>query len=192
MPTDLTKINLPEGFTFAGGRQVVSTDGERGCFLAVKLPCDLSEQGQEEIRDILDRVDLLLTSEVIRAAPNFQENREEMLRKLRALFGTYDIRSQEIPNGYSNHPYYTLTRPWVKVTTKFGDIIVGWRKRVIQISWEGSDLAVNGHQLFADVDDTKDLYLVHAYTWEDATERIHRLMKAGEEGQVKQAPKKVF
>lgn len=60
---------------------------------------------------------------------------------------------EEVPNEYGDGPYYQF-RPWLKVHTPRGPIVVGWRKRVINIDWSQTVVRINGATLFPKEDTT--------------------------------------
>jgi hypothetical protein len=67
--------------------------------------------------------------------------------------------------------------PWYKVTTRKGVITLGWRKRVIEISWEPS---VNNEadELFPGEDVTKIGRTIHAWGYDKAKQYISRLLSS--------------
>lgn len=78
-----------------------------------------------------------------------------------------------VPNRYGSEDY---NGPWFVVRTeKLGRVTVGWRRRVLQISWEhGPD----GCKIFAKDGVTHDGRLVHAWGISHATEYLLRLLSA--------------
>ena len=91
------------------------------------------------------------------------------------LFGSETIYVEEIPNGYCNR-YCCKHLPWFVVTTKVGRITIGWRKRVINIDWEGSAITKKANELFPQEDVTKGDKLIHAWGYEKAKEYIGVLL----------------
>lgn len=81
----------------------------------------------------------------------------------------------ELPNGYWPDAYVELRRenPWWLVMTDLGAIKIGWRKRVISISW--SDTALRKEITSDDV--TKDSALVHAWSVVKALEYLTALRR---------------
>jgi len=76
-----------------------------------------------------------------------------------------------IPNEYDG----CRSDPWFIVETTQGPIRIGWRKRVISISWEGSALQHDGRKIFEKEDVTTDKALVHAWGTEKAVEYLRVL-----------------
>lgn len=75
------------------------------------------------------------------------------------------------PNSY--HPNATESWPWARLTTPWGDIVFGWRKRVITIHLEFDGL--NLETLFSQEDVTKGEHLIHAWGKEKAIEYLTRI-----------------
>jgi hypothetical protein len=63
--------------------------------------------------------------------------------------------------------------------TKVGPITIGWRKRVISISWKNTDVKQTANQLFPNKDTTKEGHLIHAWGYDKAKEYINRLLMLG-------------
>lgn len=97
------------------------------------------------------------------------------LDKFRALFLLAYIpiiREYELPNGYwPEHDDYLKIRaenPWLLVITEIGPIKLGWRKRVISISWEDCEV----RSIVTEDDVTKSETGVHAYSYLKALEYL--------------------
>lgn len=80
-----------------------------------------------------------------------------------------------IPNEYHSGLY---DNPWFIVETKYGPLRIGWRKRVISISWEAFTVNVNGSDLFRDEKVTKAHNYIHAWGKDKAFEYLQKLSKA--------------
>jgi hypothetical protein len=70
--------------------------------------------------------------------------------QVKAIFLLANMEIQELqsrPNGYwPDHPDYDESRkrdPWWLVKTEFGEIEIGWRKRVINIDWSRTPLRLD-------------------------------------------------
>lgn len=103
------------------------------------------------------------------------------LDQFKALFllaGIPVTNTHELPNGYwPDNVYYGEIRgrhPWYLVVTPYGLIKIGWRKRVLQISWTDTPARL----LVTEDDVTKDPDLVHAWTTEKALEYLTALRKS--------------
>lgn len=78
--------------------------------------------------------------------------------------------------------------PWFEASTPIGTILIGWRKRVINIDWGGCfpDRLITGYNkrhdsflhLFDDEDVTKGAYHIHAWGTEKAIEYLNRMLVA--------------
>lgn len=65
--------------------------------------------------------------------------------------------------------------PWWLVLTTAGPVVIGWRKRVISINWEGT--TVRG-KMTADDQTTSELDYCHAWTYAKAVEYLSTLQSA--------------
>lgn len=102
------------------------------------------------------------------------------VEKFKALFmlaGFTVKNTHELTNRYwpDNDHYAELRRnnPWLLVLTTDGPIVIGWRKRVISISWHDCD--VRGYVTEDEV--TKDEEMVHAYSYVKALEYLTELRR---------------
>lgn len=71
--------------------------------------------------------------------------------------------------------------PWAILETSFGEIRIGWRKRVIHIDWDRAPgLAnVSGNDVVADSNTTHGATMVHCWGIEKAEVALHRLYELG-------------
>jgi len=114
-------------------------------------------------------------TETMRLDPEVQKSKEEENTKLMACFPLIErIFAEEIPNGYCSR-WCCSMRPWYRVTTTKGIITLGWRKRVIAISWE-SRVNDTADELFPDQNTTKFDHSIHAWGYPEAKAYISRLL----------------
>ena len=66
---------------------------------------------------------------------------------------------------------------WYNVQTYVGNFKIGWRKRVIEITWPDHPADVNLLELFKNVDDTKDEESIHAWTYPQAADYLDRVRR---------------
>jgi len=69
--------------------------------------------------------------------------------------------------------------PWVRVKTPWGGIVMGWRKRVINLTW--SDTKCDVGDAFEAEDVTKGPHMIHAWSVDKAIEyltTLHELLTA--------------
>ena len=78
-----------------------------------------------------------------------------------------------IPNEYYRDS--TFFGPWFIVETDLGPLRIGYRKRVINIDWTGTQVNHNGDILFKDQDVTTGRTMVHAWGREKAVEYLRKL-----------------
>jgi hypothetical protein len=81
----------------------------------------------------------------------------------------------EIPNEYHGGSCDTCA-PWFIARLSFGDIKIGWRKRVIQIDW--SDTGRDLSDLFTEENVTKAGNYIHAWGSEKAVDYLKRIAGA--------------
>lgn len=112
---------------------------------------------------------------------NRKKLNEEEIKKFKECFekaGYTDFEMFPIPNEYCHDiENCTLCANWFKVNTKWGNIKIGWRKRVILIDWSECKKKPNGHKLFDDENVTVDDTYVHAWGWEKCVEYLEKLRK---------------
>jgi hypothetical protein len=87
---------------------------------------------------------------------------------------------EELPNGYCSQACCKHL-PWFRVMTRVGPVVVGWRKRVINIDWTESLLKWSGKELFPEEDVTRsDMWAptryIHAWGLDKAHAYINRML----------------
>lgn len=98
----------------------------------------------------------------------------ERFRKVFEAAGFDNVKLTATTNRYSQGDH---DAPWYNVDTGNGKILIGWRKRVINIDW--SKMKVKGAaELFQDEEVTKNPSSIHAWGWDKATEYLSRLRSA--------------
>ena len=99
---------------------------------------------------------------------------EDETKAIFLLAGIPIINIYEIKNGYwPDHPDYDEIRrqnPWWLVLTEYGMIKIGWRKRVIEISWH--DVDAKFYFVVTEDDVWKNEKHVHAYSYSKAVEYL--------------------
>ncbi len=88
--------------------------------------------------------------------------------------GVGAVYMESLPNGYCKDPC-CLNRPWFRVTSSIGHIVIGWRKRVLSIDWKDSTVKATGEALFPGEDVTRWETGIHAWGAEKAAEYVRRL-----------------
>lgn len=138
--------------------------GHLGIKILVSMVRSLTDVDKRVLRQAVAQVQEVLEAETIRLDPSTAENRAEERAAIVGLFDGVAIYVEEIPNGYCSQ-YCCLQKPWFVVTTKRGRIQLGWRKRVIQINWAGSDIESRAEELFTGEDVTKGDKMIHAWSY---------------------------
>jgi hypothetical protein len=88
--------------------------------------------------------------------------------------GVTAIYMEALPNGYCSRPC-CLNKPWFRVTSPIGHIVIGRRKHVWSIDWKDSLIKATGRELFPTEDVTRLDTEVHAWGNEAASRYIRRL-----------------
>lgn len=116
---------------------------------------------------------------------------EAELRGYRGIYsdaGVEAIYVEAVPNGYCKDPC-CLNRPWARITSRIGHVLIGCRKRVISIDWKDTVLAgKTGLELFPGEDTTRGATFIHAWGAAKASEYILRLHLAVEPKLDKESP----
>jgi hypothetical protein len=85
----------------------------------------------------------------------------------------------ELPNGYwpkgLDYDEIRLSSPWWRLDTKLGPIVIGWRKRVLEINWIGTP--IRGHMTGPD-DVTSITTYCHAWDYGHALIYLTNLRRA--------------
>jgi hypothetical protein len=136
---------------------------------------ELSEDDTWAIRRVGDQVMKIIHTAMVKADPEAKRHGEEETRDLLACFGDVKITHVELPNGYCSQPCCVL-KPWLKVATYKGTIVIGWRKRVISIDWTESNIKEKAQELFPDEDVTKSDNSIHAWGYEKAKAYLGKLL----------------
>lgn len=162
------------------------THGPWGCEINIHFPEGTSHEPTPEQREAVEKAHELIhdayMTERIRNNAVAQEVALENQNTLLSLFHRHTFVAKPIPNGYC--PKYCCRHlPWFEVQVADDcpgfegmlkdTITLGWRKRVISISWvEGS----SAFQLFPKEDVTKSDRMIHAWTLEKAQEYINLIL----------------
>ena len=134
---------------------------------------ELNDADKRAARKAAEALVTAIELETARLDPKAAERKIEERKELLALFDGKDIFAEEIPNGYCSQPCCSQ-KPWYIVTTRWGRITLGWRKRVIEIKWDES-VGPIANELFPNEDVTKIDHLIHAWSLEKAQEYIQKL-----------------
>jgi len=108
---------------------------------------------------------------------NEKDKRAEYVEELKKLFidaGFTTIYVKVVDNQYSSSSYY-YSSPWIEVTTQKGVILLGWRKRVINIDWSMSDIDIDGTKIFTNEKTTVGEKYIHAWGYKKAVEYLSKL-----------------
>lgn len=102
--------------------------------------------------------------------------RDEVVGVYRAA-GVEAVYVEELPNGYCSEPC-CINRPWFRVTSRIGHVVIGWRKSVMSIDWKDSQVKASGEELFPAEQTTRLETGIHAWGVERAAAYVRRLHEA--------------
>lgn len=98
---------------------------------------------------------------------------EAQVRAIFLLAGIHIWTLQHVVNDYwpANERYDDVRNqsPWWLVGTSKGLVLIGWRKRVIEINWSRTPVRA----IVTEDDVTKDDTMVHAYSYAKAVEYLN-------------------
>lgn len=153
--------------------------GPDGC-IGIKILLSVGRTLTKEERSTASRkareIVAAVQAETARMDPQRAEAKAQMRANIIALF-PQPIFVEEIPNEYCGD-YCCHHIPWFVVTTRVGRIKIGWRKRVLQISWDGSGVTSTAGDLFQAEGTTKGPQMIHAWGYEKAAEYISAILGA--------------
>lgn len=113
---------------------------------------------------------------IVQADPATEASAQECVRELVGCFPESErIYTRRLANQYCKQ-VCCLGRPWLQVTTRQGDIVLGWRKCVLSLDWSGSDITATAKELFPAEETTKCDRLIHAWGLDKLREYIQRLL----------------
>lgn len=152
--------------------------GSVGVAIFVKMSDrKLSEEDGLGIRRAHDLIRESLALVSAQRDPRGLEKRAQYRYEIEKIYrdaGIEAIYLEELPNGYCPDPC-CLNKPWFRVTSRIGHVVIGWRKRVMSIDWKDSTIKKSGVDIFPDESTTRSETGIHAWTVEKATEYIRRL-----------------
>lgn len=158
------KINNPNGYTFVrGAGQIVVPKANSIC------PCCGKHL---TIYDVRDNYCVCVDGKFYHEScyhelEKCNEILEIITNIVNCAYGDEEYQYDLLPNGYCNGKCCAHI-PWFVVHTKYGDIVIGKRKRVISIEWQENFKSFDMNELFASEDVTKWVHEgkrgIHAWT----------------------------
>lgn len=153
----------------------IETYGNRGQYLKLEINAETHREFTEVDKGIFSNFGYEIEDHIKHESRKYdpvllkeaQEEKESILR----LFGEKKIFVKEVPNGYSSR----FISPWFLVTTEIGHILIGWRKRVINIDWSETVIKKSANDIFPDETVIKGDNYIHAWGYDKAQEYINKL-----------------
>lgn len=124
-----------------------------------------------EVGDSLAREIELNTAKADPEGPAKRETEREQFVSAFAKAGLHPIYVEELPNQYCSRPC-CFNIPWFQVTSELGRIVIGWRKRVIEIRIDQTNLPQDTRGMFPDEDTTSEVGYIHAWGIKKAIEYL--------------------
>lgn len=146
-----------------------------GIEIRVAIDRNLNENDRRASYKIEEAIEDAIMRESMRLSSDQILNRASERAEIIGLFGDRAIFVEEIPNGY-DHSWYTEMSPWFKVTTSKGIITLGWRRRVISISWAPT-VGKKADDEFPGENVTRIDNEIHAYGYGKAKQYIDHLLR---------------
>lgn len=142
--------------------------------IRLKLDRELTAEEESEARKLLEQLTQKINNNTFINSEEFKKQIEEEQKNLLDCFEC-PIYFKKISNQYGG------LNPWYEVTTIKGIIVIGWRKRVINIDWSDSDITGVGREIFAGEETTgayeyQNEHYIHAWSYEKAKEYITKLL----------------
>lgn len=176
-----------EGYKLLYGLE--SHGGDSFCLkIFVKMSArEVDDEDSYDAGEAIGDLERALMTRTAKLDPNGPSTRERYRREIEKIYedaGVTAIYMEPLPNGYCSLPC-CLNKPWFRVTSKIGHVVIGWRKSVISIDWKDTQVKKSGESLSSD-NVTRWESGIHAYGVEKATEYIRALHAEGEkkEGQL--------
>lgn len=152
--------------------------GGLGIRVDLAMKRELTDKDKRILAKAVDAIYEGVMEETVSLIPETVANRIIEREEIIGLFNSVNmVYVEEIPNGYCSQ-WCCKQKPWFVVTTKRGRIKLGWRKRVLEINWNDSNIKHKADEIFPNDNVTKFDKLIHAWGYDKAREYINVLMQA--------------
>jgi hypothetical protein len=139
------------------------------------IPRELTKADELNLMTSVEKLVKAFHEETAKDDPELKERARKEKLEILELFGDQKIFVREIPNEYCDC-YICKQMPWFVVTTDKGEIKIGWRKRVLCLSWDNSNIMNTAEELFGGENTTKYDKTIHAWGYEKAEKYIDKLL----------------
>lgn len=156
--------------------QTCGSLGTMSIEINVKMDREITKNDENNAYNSINELKDKLFEETYLLKSNWKEQQDTTKANILALFENRSIYIEPCRNEYFGDDYYGKTHPWYIVTTSKGRIKIGWRKRVLNIDWKGSEISKTADDLFPNEDVTKWETGIHAWSYEKAKEYIDKLL----------------
>lgn len=153
-----------------------------GLEIDLEIGRPLTDNDRRSIYRAVDQLKEDLYTETCKVDPRKLALKEQWLAALFKTLIQADFRNfsyQEVPNEYDSWSQFL---PWMIIGVNDSFFKIGWRKRVIVIDWEKTQIKQQADVLFPKEEVTKGDRMIHAWGYEKATEYLKVLQRAMREG----------
>jgi hypothetical protein len=139
--------------------------------LLKEIKDNISFEASEHLRSLQSLIEMEWAKE------NETDKRNDHAEELENLFksaGFDPIYVKTINNEYCGKAC-CYKYPWIIVTTRKGNIKLGWRKSVMNLDWSDSDINVDGNEIFKYEKGTRGTNYIHCWGKDKAVEYLKKL-----------------
>lgn len=152
------------------------SNGETGIRIQVAGMGILTEEMTRCVGQFTEKIQDGLNLIRVKNSSEKQSDKAETIRELLGCFPS-PIWHREISNRYCSR-YCCWHLPWLEVFTTVGPFVIGWRKRVIHLSWDDIPCKQHASELFASEDVTKGPTMIHAWSLERAKQYVETVIES--------------
>jgi hypothetical protein len=171
--------------SYGGNTALKDIPGVAGIQISILTNSTPEEMQSLYLHRSADQAEKEITEYFLKSSEELVQKKLQLKREFEEAFeksGLPAVYMEEIPNEYWPEPYVIgrALSPWFVCTTRVGHFKVGWRKRVIVLDWERTDVKANGETIFpeeyADSCSTVGEHYIHT-NWDNLPKHIALVAK---------------
>lgn len=151
-----------------------------GIKLLIAIDRPITQNDNKAFQKCIDDLKYALNLETFRLDPNTAETAKQQRESILSCFPETPIFVKEIPNQYDN--FAGVHIPWYEVTSRIGVIVIGFRKRVVNIDWSKSNVCFKANDIFPKEGTTKNEHSIHAWDYLKVAEYLKRIFYVADNG----------